>query len=234
MTQAAKSPADISLMAPAPANRAEAAFNSARRHSGRVRVLKLILPIAALLLVAVFVGKSWISTPGGVSVNLMGTAIEGGRLVMADPKLDGFTADNRAYRMTAKRAIQDIGDASRIDLEGIDARLPFDTSNWMTVAARTGVYDRASNKLDLGQEVLVVTDNGVEAKLTSASVHIGTGSIHSDEPVSIVLAGARIDADALAIKDNGAVVVFEKRVRMEIEPKKVQRPGSEGKASNDD
>lgn len=234
MTQAAKSPADIALNAAAPASRAQAAFNSAQRHSGRVRALKLLLPVAAVALVALFVGKSWLSAPGGLSVNLVGTAIEGGRLVMADPKLDGFTADKRAYSMTAKRAIQDIGDDSRIDLEGIDARLPFDTSNWMTVAARTGVYDRAANKLDLGQEVRVVTDNGVEANLTSASVHIGTGIIHSDEPVSIVLAGARIDANALAIKENGAVVVFDKRVRMEIEPQKVRRPGSEGIASNED
>jgi lipopolysaccharide export system protein LptC len=234
MTQAAKSPVDIALSAPAPASRAEAAFNSAQRHSGRVRVLKFLLPLAAVALVALFVGKSWLSAPGGVSVNLVGTAIEGGRLVMADPKLDGFTADKRAYQMTAKRAIQDIGDDSRIDLEGIDARLPFDTSNWMTVAARTGVYDRAANKLDLGQEVRVVTDNGVEANLTSASVHIGTGIIQSDEPVSIVLAGARIDANALAIKENGAIVVFDKRVRMQIEPQKVRRLGSEGKAANED
>ena len=230
MTQAAaKRPEQTSQTAPQTGiGRAEAAFRSANRHSGRVRLLKFMLPFAALLIVAGFVGRSWLAVPAGVSVNLVGTAIEGGRLVMADPKLDGFTSDNRAYRMTAKRAIQDIGDASRIDLEGIDARLPFNTTNWMTVEARTGVYDRAANRLDLGEDITVVTDNGVRAQLTSAKVNIGTGSINSDEPVSITLEGSRIAADSLAIRDNGAVLVFDRRVRMEIDPRRVQTAATEG------
>src|SRR5690606_7519324 len=114
-----------------------------------------------------------------------------------DPKLDGFTKDNRAYTMTAVKAIQDIGDASRIDLEGIKAKLPFNKANWLTVDAATGLYDREANQLNLDKAITVVTDNGVRAMLTSATVHIGGGDIKSNEPVDIVLDGARLQADSM-------------------------------------
>ncbi|MEO3997717.1 LPS export ABC transporter periplasmic protein LptC [Mesorhizobium sp. CAU 1732] len=207
---------------PAQQKRVDAAFKSARRHSGRVRVLKFVLPVAAVCMVLAFGAKSWLSTPGGVSVNLAGTAIEGGRLVMADPKLDGFTSDNRAYKMSAARAIQDIGNASKIDLEGIDARLPFDDDNWMTIAAATGIFDRDANRLDINSDITVMTDNGITALLKSASVDIAKGSLNTQHPVDITLDGARIEADSMTVKEKGAVMIFDRRVRMNIDGKKLQ------------
>src|SRR5690606_41120369 len=124
--------------------------------------------------------------------------------------------DNRAYSMTAKRAVQDIGDTSRIDLEGIDARLPFETSNWITVAARTGAYDRAANTLKLGEDVVVTTDTGVKAKLRSANVDIASGSINTTDPVDITLDGAKLQAETMTIRENGAVLIFDRRVHMAI------------------
>lgn len=208
--------------APAPSGRVEDAFDRARRHSGRVRLLKLALPAAALLMIAGFVGKSWLSAPPGVSVDLGATAIENGRLVMADPRLDGFTSDNRSYTMTAARAIQDIGGDGRIDLEEIDARLPFDESNWLTVAARTGSLDRQANTLALDNEITFTTDSGITAHLKSATVDMAAGSLDTADPVDITLEGARIEADSLSVRDRGAVMIFENRVRMEIDGKRLQ------------
>lgn len=207
---------------PAQASRVEEAFRRAHRHSGRVRILKLVLPTVAVLMIVAFVAKSWLATPGGVSVNLGETAIEGGRLVMSDPKLDGYTRDNRPYTMTAERAIQDIGNASRIDLEGIDARLPFDDENWITVAARSGVLDRDANTLGLDSDITFVTDTGIRALLRSAVVDIGAGNLDTDDPVDITLDGARIEADSMRVRDKGAVMIFENRVRMEIDARRLQ------------
>lgn len=213
--------------------RVEAAFHSAHRHSARVRRLKFLLPAAVLTMVALFAAKSLIAVPEGLSIDLSGTAIEGGRLVMSSPKLDGFTQDNRAYSMTAKRAVQDIGDTSRIDLEGIDARLPFETSNWITVAARTGAYDRAANTLKLGEDVLVTTDTGVKAKLRSANVDIASGSINTTDPVDITLDGAKLQAETMTIRENGAVLIFDKRVRMEIVRDRLQAAAAGSRGDTD-
>lgn len=214
-------------------SRVEEAFSRARRHSGRVRFLKLTLPVVAVLMVAAFVAKSWLATPEGVSVELGSTAIEGGRLVMSDPKLDGFTRDNRPYNMTAERAIQDIGNASKIDLEGIAAKLPFDDENWVTVAAKSGVLDRDSNTLGLNSDITFTTDTGIHALLRSAVVDMAAGKLETSDPVDITLDGARIEADSMRISEKGAVMVFENRVRMEIDAKRLQTAANaEGETAN--
>lgn len=198
--------------------RVERAFAQARRHSGRVRLLKLALPAAALLMIAGFVGKSWLSTPGALPLDLGALAIEDGRLVMTDAKLDGLTGrDGRPYSMTATRAVQDIGMSGRIDLEGIDARLPLDEKGWMTVAAPSGVFDREANRLDIDSELTVVSDDGMTAVFRSARIDIASGSLDTRDPVDISLDGAHITADSMSVRDKGAVLVFENRVRMQID-----------------
>ena len=91
-------------------------FETARRHSRRVRFLKRVLPIGAIAFVAVFIGAVYFSSPGSLGFQLGSTSVENGRLVMQNPKLDGFTSDNRAYSMSASRASQIIGQGNLIDL----------------------------------------------------------------------------------------------------------------------
>lgn len=210
--------------------RVEKAFRSARRHSTLVRLLKAGLPVAGVLMVVAFVGQSWISSVTPEAVSVSGAAIESGRLVMSDPKLEGVTSENRAYSMTADRAIQDIGAADRVDLEGIRARLPFESDNWIDVDASKGTFDRTANTLDIQSEVTVKTDTGITALLKSARLDIGAGSLDTDDPVDISMDGTRVLADSFSVREKGAVMVFQDRVRVVIDAKRLQTAanGDEG------
>lgn len=213
--------------------RIEDAFVRARRHSRRVRLLKVGLPVAAVVMMAAFFLRSWVVLPDGVTIDLGSTAIEDGRLVMADPRLEGLTGDSRAYRMTATRAIQNIGAADQIDLEGIDATVPFDSGNWMTIRTDAGRFDREGNTLEIDTDITVETDNGIRALLRSAQVDIGAGTLDTSEPVEISMDGGRIQADSLAVRERGAVMIFENRVRMHLDRAPLQsddkrQDGSDG------
>lgn len=213
--------------------RIEDAFVRARRHSRMVRLLKIGLPAAALLMMAAFFLRSWVVLPDGVSIDLGATAIEDGRLVMADPRLEGLAGDSRAYRMTATRAIQNIGAADHIDLEGIDATVPFDARNWMTIRADGGRFDRAGNTLEIDTNITVETDSGIQALLRSAQVDIGAGTLDTSDPVEISMEGARVSADSLSVRERGAVMIFENRVRMHLDRAPLQsddkrQDGSDG------
>lgn len=198
--------------------RVERAFAQARRHSGRVRLLKFALPVSAVLMVVAFAGVSWFASPSSLPIDIRSLAIEDGRLVMNDPRLDGLTGkDGRPYSMTATRAVQDLGMSGRIDLEGIDARLPVDETGWMTVTAASGALDRDASRLDIDSELTMTSDAGMKAVLRSATVDMATGSLDTADPVDITLDGAHIWADSMSVRDKGAVVVFENRVRMTIE-----------------
>lgn len=196
--------------------RAEEAFKLAVRHSRRVRLLKILLPAFVGVAALVLIGYSFIGLPRGVSIDLGGTALRDGRIVMANPELDGFTAENRPYTMRAERASQELGNTSVIDLEGIGARLPLDEEGWADLNAGTGRFDQNANTLELGDGITVRLDRGVTAVLRSARVDLTEGSMSTVEPVRVELEGSEISADSLQVTDRGSVLIFENRVRMQI------------------
>src|SRR5262245_50493814 len=77
----------------------EAEFHSARHHSRRVRFLKVVLPSLAAAMALGFLGYSYLSKPVRLSMDVASSAISNGKLVMSNPKLEGFTKDNLPYSM---------------------------------------------------------------------------------------------------------------------------------------
>ena len=194
-------------------------FRRAERHSRRVRALKIWLPGLALLGVGGFVAWSFLSVPSVDGFAVQGSAITDGKLVMASPKLDGFTRDNLPYSMTALRAVQDLKQTGVITLEEIDAKVPLTADNTAQIVSRSGIYDSNKNTLVIDSAVTVTTTDGMVAKLLSADVDIAAGRMSTAKPVDIQLDGSHISADSLTVSENGKVLVFDRRVRVEIEPK---------------
>ena len=195
-----------------------AAFGLAQRHSRRVRVLKLVLPLAAATIAVVFPVYSYLATPAAVEVKADGSAYADGKLVMSNPKLNGFTSKNLPYSMTAVRAIQDPAKQGIVELEDIEAELPIGPDNQAAIGAAHGIYDRDGNTLELDREITVSTTDGLVAKLKSAFLDIGKGNMKTEDPVDITRKGSRIMADTMTVEDNGKVLIFEKRVRVNIDP----------------
>ena len=211
-----------------PPKRPDESFLRARQHSRRVGLLKIGLPAGAILLVAIFAGWAWLSAPEGFTVDVAGSAVKDGKLVMANPKLNGFTKDNLPYAMTAERAIQDLTDASKIKLENIDARLPIETDSWADIDAKDGVFDNENNTLDVISPMTIKTSSGMLAVLQSAFVDLSTGGIISSEPVKVEMDGSTLQAETMTVEDRGGVVVFENRVRMTLLPDRLKkRDGNE-------
>ncbi|MBO6718058.1 MAG: LPS export ABC transporter periplasmic protein LptC [Rhizobiaceae bacterium] len=200
----------------------ETAFLRERRHSSRIRILRRALPGAALLILALFVASSVATSLTGVSIDLAGTRIEGGKLVMTNPKMGGFTSSSRPYEVIAERAIQDITRTESVDLEGIAARLPVGTGEWAQVDAATGTLFRDSSRLSINSPVLITTTDGMEARMKSADIEMGTGDIYGREHVEIDTGGSHVVADSLKVTGGGAVMIFENNVKMTIEPERVK------------
>lgn len=219
---------------PGAIGREEAAFLKARRYSRKVRVVKLALPLVGAALAIGFFGYSYLLSPSSVSIGVEGTAVRDGKLVMANPKVTGYTKENLPYTLTAMRAIQDLSQTGMIQLEEIDAKFPVDDNNWARVLARTGTYDDTGNTLDITSPVTFKTTDGMTANLKSAFINIEAGEMSTAEPVDILQDGSRVTADTFKVLDKGKVFVFEKRVRVMIEPRKRPdgTPREEAKAGN--
>ncbi|PHP68720.1 LPS export ABC transporter periplasmic protein LptC [Zhengella mangrovi] len=170
----------------------------------------------------VFGAYSWIVTPGKVSIDVASSGFVDGKLIMASPKLDGYTKENRAYSMTASRAIQQPGNMDQFDLEDIVARLPLTDQQIADVTAATGSYDNKSQKLIVDSPISIATSDGLKAKLKDARIDVGSGTLETEKPVDIRLDGSVITADSMQVKDNGKVLVFDRNVKLTLEPQQAR------------
>lgn len=222
MAQADTSHPTIENFHAAANRRGEEVFASAGRHSRRVRILKFAIPGIALLSAALFAGATFFRSELPVAVTSDGVSMSNGRIVMANPKLDGMTGDKRPYKMQAERAYQEVKKDGLVELENISAELPFGTGTTAQIKAGNGFFDNSASLLDLGKGIELTTNDGMVAKLTSARVDIGKNGLSTSEPVDITTDGARITADSMQVSDGGKLLVFEKRVRLVIDPKKMK------------
>lgn len=205
-------------------------YRRAASHSGRVRVLKVALPLVALVAVAGVVAVMAAARFGveGVDVNLAGSTIVDGKLVMADPKLDGYTADRRAYRVAARTATQVVGE-SAISLEALRADVEMQGGGNAWLNAETGRFDPDKNRLLLDSRSVMETSDGLRAVFTRAEIDIAGGTLAASDTVEITRPGASIVAGSLTVEDNGKRLVFEKDVSVVIQPAAIPATGRDAR-----
>ncbi len=157
-----------------------------------------------------------------MDVDVASSAVSDGKLVMASPKLEGFTKDNLPYSMTASRALQNLDNDRDHRARGHRCEAAGRRDELRDDRRSKGIYDREKNTLDIPSDIMVTTTDGMVAKLKSAFIDIGKGDLKTNDAVDIALKGTNITADSMTILENGKVLVFEKRVRMQLSPDKVK------------
>jgi lipopolysaccharide export system protein LptC len=198
--------------------RGEEAFAHARRHSRRVRALKLVLPVAAVLMVAVFVGYSMLADAVKRVSDLASLSIDDGGVVMANPKLEGFTKDDLPYSLHAEEARQPLNGEGTIVLKGISASIPIDKENRAKITATSGTFNRDENVLDIDSDIVLDATSGLKARLQSAYIDIAENTLTTDDPVDIQVNGMHIAANGMNAANGGKSLVFEDGVKVRIDP----------------
>lgn len=203
-----------------PPRRDSRVFAAAARHSRLVRALKIGIPAFAAVLVAVFAGLTVFARPDlpDVGIDLTKTAVKDGKLVMANPRLNGFTKDNKPYSMEAERAVQEVGKEAEIMLEKINATVPFTGDETAAIVAEAALYNNEKQTLSIAKPFKVTTTDGLDAFMQSAFVDVHGGTLSTDRPVNIDYKGAHITAESMRVLERGKVLVFEKKVRLNIDP----------------
>lgn len=196
----------------------QARFAVAARHSRFVRALRIAVPAAVGVAMAVVFYIAYdirvvVDTP-----NLTGNVVISGRkITMETPHLTGFTPDQRPYDLVAKTAVQDLTDPDHVELNILRAKVLMEDQSTVTLNAKTGVFDTKQQQLELKKDILLTTSTGYEARLSRASVDMAKGTVSSDERVDVKLTNGTLSADHLRITDNGEVIRFEGNVVMNLD-----------------
>lgn len=200
-------------------------YQAALKHSGTVRRLKIILPLAAVVISALFIAVSFVRAFLPENIKIESAKVENGEIVMEKPTVSGRNADGIAYSMTAVRALQSIVHPNMIRLQDIHAKVPVNDGLMARVTAKAGTFDRGNDKLDMTEPFTLDLSSGISAYFKSAHLDIKEGSMQTDDPVSVVGSQFSIVANRLIIDDKGNEIIFDGGVKMKTAPSAIHKKG---------
>jgi lipopolysaccharide export system protein LptC len=191
------------------------AYRAAAHHSGRVRLLRRVIPIGSATAIVVLVVVSFFNPFGSIKGVTMGPiSMTGTKVTMEAPKLTGFRKDNKPYEVTAIAAAQDVRKPNVVELQQLKARLGMENASFAHLEADSGIYDMKGEQLRLSGQIKVNTDSGYHAILKSAQVDLKGGGVVTNEPVRITLNdGSTVDANSMDLRDNGKRIAFDGQVK---------------------
>ena len=195
----------------------ERAFRSARRHSRAVRIMRVAIPAAVVLLLGGFSLATYLNPLRALAklpVNISDMVVSGTKITMEKPRMSGFTKDARAYELNADAAAQDLTKPDIVELKKIRARLQMQDQSMMDMSADTGIYDTKRETLRLDTNIILTSSNGNKGRLSQAMIDIKKGNIVSDQPVELEFLQGVLNGKKLEIVDSGDVVRFHGGVNM--------------------
>ena len=210
------------------------AFAKAKRHSARVRLLRLVILIGGLGAVAAIFVVGFFN-PFATKLGSLGFAnlsVDGTKIVMDRPKLAGFRSDKQPYLLTAERALQDIKHPTVVELQKVDGEIGMAGGEPTHLSADAGVYDSVSERMELSKNVRI--KNGrFTVLLHSAKFDFKSGVYGSDDLVEVQAGdGTTVFADRAAAVNHGQELTFEGHVRTNIVPQANQQPAADVKRTN--
>ena len=187
------------------------AFRNARRHSRVVRILRITIPLAAvvgLTVVSLITYFNPLRMLAKLPVNMNDLVVSGTKITMEKPRLSGFTKDSRAYEFTAEAAAQDLTKPDIVELHNIHAKLEMEDKSTMVMTAVNGIYNTKQETLKLERDILLSSSSGNKGRLREAMIDIRKGNVVSEQPVELEFLQGTLNANRMEIVDSGDLIRF--------------------------
>lgn len=219
-------------------DRARLAFRAARRHTLRVRALRLVMPMMAACGLVVFAMQVRTPSPppqpaspiteagkragGGLTVPQV--KLSGAGLKMLRPSYKGFTDDGGEYFVTAETARPVLAHPGQVHLEQVDGTMTQVGGRRTRLKAAKGFFDNDKGRLELFGGIDVVSDDGTTMRLARATVFVKEQKVVSKEPVVAQSLNGTIRADTMLILQKRQEIVFAGAVKVRILKKATSKP----------
>ncbi len=202
-------------------------FGRARRHTRVVRIMRRLLPAVAAIVVVGYVTvvlrtMGWVEGLPQVEIS----KIIPENLTMHNPRYEGFNDDGGSYVVTAKTAIQDLTDLSRVTLNDIVGDLEDANKKKTTLKAVHGFYNSKTNELELYDGIDIVSESGMHARLSRASVLTKQNIVVTKEPVVVEMPGGTVRSNELTLHNKTRKVTFLNSVTARLVPATQPKPAT--------
>ena len=205
-------------------------FKKAAQRTVVVRVLRLAFPGAVVALLAVY-GIAIAQKTGFVSPDALPEVglrqILPEDLAMTNPRYEGFGKDGMSYKFTAKTADPDLTNPNVVTLNGISGEIYQADKTRTDVTAVRGVFNNNESVLELYEQIDVVSESGLKAKLTRATILAKEDLLTSPEPVAVAFPSGTVHAKQMTLRQKAREATFTEDVQVELSPPPDEQPKPE-------
>lgn len=205
-------------------------FRRANRHTHVVRLMKIVLPGAALLVGGAY-GVTILSVNAlkekGITAGPV--KIDPKNLTMQDPRYNGFGKDGAHFVVHAKEAVSDWRQTGPVRLNVIDGDLIQPSGEVIKLTADWGTFDQKKDLLELYDRIDINGSTGMKARLTRATVYTKESRVVSDKPVYAVNDTGEIRAQRMTLNSKSHKANFNGAVHVTMKPAPAQEKSGEPK-----
>jgi lipopolysaccharide export system protein LptC len=184
----------------------------ARKRALRSRFLMRAAVLAALLIIAGFIGQSLyfkgaVEKPPEPKPELA-TRVSGGL-----SSFSGIDQNNKPFAVKALDGVQDGKVETLMHLKTVTGSFVRKLGGEVVVTADTADYEIKNKDLKVSGNVRFEEPGRYIAKLTSAEVNLDRQRISTKEPVQVETSGATVSADSMETSEDGKVVILRGHVK---------------------
>ncbi|HSE77275.1 MAG TPA: LPS export ABC transporter periplasmic protein LptC [Alphaproteobacteria bacterium] len=188
--------------------------------SSVVHLLKVVLPIAALIIAAsVLLWPHLQPEERRIKLKPVAVGIEDiENLRMLQPRYMGVDEKNQPYTLTAEQATQDSGDSDMTELSRPKADITLENGTWVALTAEQGQYNKSTRRLELLGDVNVFHDEGYELKTARALVEFDRGVASGSAKVAGQGPNSELEGEGFRLLDRGARIIVTGKSRLVLYP----------------
>jgi lipopolysaccharide export system protein LptC len=185
-----------------------------RRHSALIAILRKLLPALCLAIIVALGAWSAMST---LLWRTDAKVRSNAEIRMLNPNFQGRTEAGKPFLMTAASAVRDNADEMKVTLDRPVLNLGVGTPEWTRITAARGVYREDTRMLDLRGQVTLDDYKGNHLTTEHALVDTTRNNVDGDTRITGHGPLGSIDASSYALRDGGAYLQFQGRVKSVIQ-----------------
>jgi lipopolysaccharide export system protein LptC len=194
------------------------AFRAATRHSVRVKILRLLLPFAAVCTAGLYLlpPKFEVVTKEG-KASIDDYQVSGEGLKMVNPRIQGVHEKHGVYDIRADHATQQVTNPELITLNTITAELTSKDGQKTVLTAPSGLFHSKKEELTFDNGLTIGGNRGYAGKLKTATAFFQSNKLITTEPVDLAYGESTIQAQSMTLFSSEGRAIFEGNVKVHLE-----------------
>jgi lipopolysaccharide export system protein LptC len=189
-----------------------------------VRVMKVVLPAAALVMTTLVLTWSYFSPDRDkFRIGFAETGEAEDDVSMLNARLAGADSKNQPFNISADKVHNLMPGSEQMTLEAPAADILLADGSWVMARADLGEYRTKEMSLDLIGSVKLFHDSGYEFRTSRATVDLSGAVVSGTDPVQGQGPLGELTAQGFQVADHGKSIVFHGKARLLLYPNAMKR-----------